>query len=54
MKTCSKSGKDVLMMRIKEEHDLVGMDILSIEFDELFQLYNQKALDKTILTCYCL
>jgi hypothetical protein len=46
MKTCSESGKDTLTLRIKEEHDLVGMDELSIEFDELFQLYNQKALDK--------
>ena len=42
------------MMRIKEEHDLIGMDILNIEFDELFQLYNQNALDKTLLTCYYL
>ena len=42
------------MMKIKEEHDLVGMDILNIEFDKLFQLYNQKPLDKTLMTCYCL
>ena len=54
METCSESGKDTLTLRIKDEHDLVGMDQLSIAFDELFQLYNQKALDKTLLTCYCL
>ena len=53
MKTCSESGKDTLM-RIKDEHDLVGMDQLSVTFDELFQLYNQKALDKTLVTCYYL
>ena len=54
MKTCNESGRDTLTLRIKEDHDLVGMDQLSVEFDELFQLYNQKALDKTIVTCYCL
>nr|XP_020174359.1 amino acid permease 3-like [Aegilops tauschii subsp. strangulata] len=48
------SGKDVLTMRIKVGHDLVGTGLFSVEFDELFQLYNQKALDKTLVTCYCL
>ena len=52
METCSKSGKDALTMRIKEEHDLIGTGLFSVEFDELFQLYNQKALDKTLVTCY--
>ena len=41
-------------MRIKEEHNLIGTDILNIEFDELFQLCNQKALDKTLVTSYFL
>ena len=54
MKTCSESGKDALTMRIKEEHDFVGLDYITIDFDEFFQLYNQKALDKVIVTCYCL
>ena len=54
MERCRKSGKHTLTMRIKEEHDLVGMDILNVEFDELFQLYIQKALDKTLVTCYYL
>ena len=54
MERCHKSGKHTLTMRIKEEHDLIGMDILNVEFDESFQLYNQKALHKTLVTCYCL
>ena len=54
METCSKSGKDALTMRIKEEHDLIGMDLFSVEFGEFFQLYNQKALDKSLVTCFCL
>ena len=53
MDTC-KSGKDSLMMGIKEEHDLVGTEVLHVQFVELFQLYNQDALDKQLMTCYCL
>lgn len=54
MKTCSESGKNCLILRIKEEHDLVGTELLPVEFMELFQLYNQLALDKQLVTCYCL
>ena len=36
MKTCSKSGKDVLMMRIKEDHDFIGQEMLTVDFDEFF------------------
>jgi hypothetical protein len=35
MDTCRKPGKDSLMLGIKEEHDLVGTDLLSVEFDKL-------------------
>src|SRR5215216_5878124 len=31
-----KSGKDTLTLRVKEEHDLVGIDLLSVPFDEFF------------------
>ena len=53
MDTC-KSGKDILTLRVKEEHDLGGIDLLSVPFEEFFQFFNQKALDKIIITCYCL
>jgi hypothetical protein len=53
MDTC-KSGKDILTLRVKEEHDLVGIDMLSIPFEEFFQFFNQKDLDKIIITCYYL
>ena len=53
MDTC-KSGKDILTLRVKEEHDLVGIDLLSVPFEEFFQFFNQKALNKVIVTCYCL
>ena len=32
METCRESGKDTLTLRVKEEHDLVGIDLLSVPF----------------------
>ena len=54
MDTCRKSGKDSMMVRIKYEHGLIGVELLPVEFVELFQLFNQDALDKQLMTCYCL
>ena len=56
MKTCRESGggEDTLTLRVKEEHDLVGNDLLSVPFEDFFQFFNQKALDKLTVTCYCL
>ena len=54
LETCSKDGTDSLLLGIKDEHDFIGVGLMPIEFVELFQLYNQKALDKTLVTCYCL
>ena len=46
--------EDSSMLGIKEDHDLVGTEVLPVQFVELFQLYNQDALDKQLMTCYCL
>ena len=55
MKTCRESGgRNTLTLRVKEEHDLVGIDLLSVPFEEFFAFFNQKALDKLTVTCYCL
>ena len=54
MDTCRKSTKDSLIARIKEEHDFIGVDLMPVEFVELFQLFNQDALDKQLMTCHCL
>ena len=54
MDTCRKSGTDSMLLRIKEEHDLIGVEVMPVEFVELFQLFNQEALDKQLMTCYCL
>ena len=59
METCRKfAGEkkmDTLTLKVKEDqHDLVGIEQLSVPFEEFFQFFNQKALDKLTVTCYCL
>jgi hypothetical protein len=46
LESCRKNGTDSLMLRIKEGHGLIGAEVMPIEFVELFQLFNQEALDK--------
>ena len=36
MKTCRESGKDALSLLIKEDHDFIGQELLTIDFDEFF------------------
>ena len=47
------SNRLSLMVNVKEEH-YFHEKALSVEYSELFQLYNQDALDKSIVSCYCL
>ena len=47
------SDRFSLMVNVKEEH-YFHEKALSVEYSELFQLYNQDALDKSIVSCYCL
>lgn len=47
------SNRESLMVNVKEEHYFHGK-ALSVEYSKLFQLYNQDALDKSIVSCYCL
>ena len=55
LKICRESGgRSTLYVRVKEEHDVVGIDLLSVPFEEFFLFFNQKALDKLTVTCYCL
>ena len=55
METCRESeGANSLYLHIKEEHDLVGTDLLCVPFEEFFAFFNQKALDKLTVFCYCL
>ena len=48
-----KDRRTMLMVAVKKEHYFIDNEIC-IELEELFQLYNQDALDKSIVSCYCL
>ena len=55
MKTCREyDGTNSLYLNIKEEHDLVGIELLNVPFEEFFAFFNLKALDKLMITCYYL
>ena len=47
------SNRESLMVNVKHEH-YYHEKALAIEYPELFQVYNQDALDKSIVSCYCL
>ena len=47
------SNRESLMVNVKREH-YYHEKAVSVEYSELFQLYNQDALDKSIVSCYCL
>ena len=49
----AKDGFDSIMVRVNEEHYFQEYAV-SVDFKELFQLYNFRALDKSLLSCYCL
>ena len=53
MKITKISNRESLMVNVKKDHYL-HEKVVSIEYSELFQLYNQDALDKSIVSCYCL
>ena len=49
----SKDGTFYFMAGVKDEHYFQEYAV-QVEFSELFQMYNQRALDKSIISCYCL
>ena len=53
MQAC-RDSKIVLTVGIRDEHYFRGNEELNIDFEELFQLFNQDALDKALISCYCL
>ena len=41
MKTCREpGGRNTLTLRVREEHDLVGIELLNVPFEEFFQFFN--------------
>ena len=53
MKIMKSYNRESLMVQGKEEN-YFHEKALSVEYSELFQLYNQNALDKSLVSCYCL
>ena len=53
MNITKSSNRESLMVKVKEEYYFHKL-ALSIDYSELFQLFNQDALDKSIVSCYCL
>ena len=47
------SNGESLMVNVKKDH-YFHEKVVSVEYSELFQLFNQDALDKSIVSCYCL
>ena len=52
-KKVAKTGNVSVLVAVKEEHYFQEY-VVSVEFSELFQLYNLRALDKFLISCYCL
>ena len=53
MKITKSSNRESLMVKVKEEYYFHKL-ALAVEYSELFQLFNQDALDKALVSCYCL
>ena len=49
----SKKGGNWIHLGYKDEH-YGRSGVVMIEFSELFQLYQQEALDKAVISAYCL
>jgi hypothetical protein len=53
MQETANTNQESLMVKVKKKHYFHKKD-LWIHYSELFQLFNQDALDKSIVSCYCL
>jgi hypothetical protein len=49
----AKGAREFLLLKITKDH-ILGENLIHIEFDELFQLFNQDALDKSLVCSYVL
>jgi hypothetical protein len=49
----TKGAREFLLLKITKDHFL-GEDLIHIEFDEFFQLFNQDALNKSLFSSYIL
>jgi transposase len=48
-----KREREILLLKVTKEH-FVGEDLIHIDFEEIFQLFNQDALEKCLFSSYVL
>ncbi|KAK1612186.1 hypothetical protein QYE76_035859 [Lolium multiflorum] len=53
LRACRRSDR-YLTVYLRDEHYFRGREEINLEFEELFQLFNQDALDKAVISCYYL
>jgi hypothetical protein len=53
LKACRRC-ESYITVYLRDEHYFRGEDEINLELEELFQLFNQDALDKAVISCYCL
>uniref|UniRef100_A0A0D9W5V8 Uncharacterized protein n=1 Tax=Leersia perrieri TaxID=77586 RepID=A0A0D9W5V8_9ORYZ len=49
-----KEGTQFINVKIKDEHYFRGEDLINIDVEELYQLFQRDALDKSLVSCWCL
>jgi hypothetical protein len=49
----AERGRKMIMVKVTKEHFLYDNELV-LEVEELFYLFNQDALDKALLNCYCM
>ena len=49
----AKKGRIMIVAKVPHEY-YFRAEKIHVEFSELFQLYNFDALDKSLMSCYCL
>ena len=50
----SKRGVNWISVRIRQHHYFRGDDLIYVQFEELHQLCHLDALDKSLVSCFCL
>ena len=53
LQACRNSER-YFTVSLRDEHYFRGKEEINLELEELFQLFNQDALDKAVISCYCL
>ena len=53
MEITKTTNRESLMVKVKEEYYFHKL-ALTVDYSELFQLFHQDALDKALVSCYCL